>query len=191
MVNLNYKFTEILDGVWSSVYEIISIPKKSNSPKIKAKVVMPNKDIECYNALLSKNLKFVYIPILGRVFFNAGLYRERGRKTAYVSYSYQKTLDIDSMKVPLLIKAVMNIHYLRIWNKVKIENIEPTLDMNLLDNDLSINFSADVFDVLKTKAFEFMENIPRRTWILSMLVCFLTGSIIGALVLYIMLLLLG
>ena len=191
MVDLNYRFTEILDGLWSTAFEIITIPKKKNILKIKAKVILPNHDIETYPALLHENLKYCYIPQLGRVFFNEGLYRENGKRYAYVSYSYHKTLDLLKMRSPMLYKAVTKLKYMRYWKELKVEKIEGTLNLNLLDNALSIDLTSDIHSVLKTKAFEFMENIARRTYILTLIISFLVGGVIGAITIYIMLLLLG
>lgn len=180
---IDLKGGDFLDMILDILAELGHLRKRRVELKVIGKLVYPNGRIESVKkTLINESETFCYVPMLNRVWFITKIHEENNKRIVYLPYFYHKTLDMNKIQLPIKYTADMHIYYMRKWIKTKIENIIPTLDLNLMDNELSPNLIADAHSVLKTKSLEFLAEVPRKTWILSLiivgLICGIMGSII-------------
>ena len=161
------------------VSEILSFGRRQKDMKISAYLVYPNSDlIEC-RALITEDEEWSYVPIVNRFWYITKIHKLNRKRVVFLPYKYHKSLDLSRKLNPMTVKALASLQYMRRWNKIKMDVIETSIDLNVFDNDLSPSISVDTFKIFRTKILEFVQEMPQRKFILSMIISLLVGVIIG------------
>ena len=171
---------EILDSALDVVHEVGQVTKRTSELRVVGKLVHTNGNIETLKkVLISEAELFVLVPTLNRVWMVDKIYYEDGKKVVYLPMKYHKTLDIDKVTFPTQYNILAKFRYMRKWQTFKIQSVTGSINLNAMDNDLSPDLIADSHKILKTKALEFLEEVPKRVWMLSIIISALIGIIVG------------
>lgn len=143
-----------------------------------------------FTGLLSQDRSLVYVPMLESMWFYPKIYQERGRGIVFVSMRYHYTLDMEKLSgiaEAQKYSAILSFKYVRNFVTLKIKNATGTIDMNIWDNIESPDFIASALKCIRTKALEFLSEIPQHKLILYCSICALIGVIVGGIGLLILL----
>lgn len=131
-----------------------------------------NRIIE-YIGKLSPDMKFLSVENLDRLFIVDRLYYDKNfNPVAFVSLGFHRSIDLDSL-------STLSDQTVKL---LKSDNAYKTIDLSEFDNPVSVDFSVDNFTIIKSKAFEFLEDIPKRTIYFVLLIGILLGMFLGSVV---------
>jgi len=131
-----------------------------------------NRIIE-YIGKLSGDMKFLVVENLDRLFIVDRLYYDKNfNPVAFVSLGFHRSINLDNL-------STISDHTAKL---LKGDNAFKTIDLSEFDNPISIDFSVDNFTIIKSKAFEFLEEIPKRTIYFVLLIGILLGMFLGSVV---------
>lgn len=168
--------TNIGNGVKQSLQSIKEIKEAKRIEKkrlCKVVYIDDNGLIEDYEGKLSSNSDYLIIENLDRLFMVDKIYHNRKfMPTVFVSSKFHKTLNTNE-----LFEYVPEFEDKKLGAILKLSN---TLNMQRLDNQKSFNFSIDSSTIMRSKAFEFLEDVAKRTIYIAMLIGFLLGAFVGA-----------
>jgi hypothetical protein len=134
---------------------------------------------------LSDSHNFLFVPYVSRMFMETKKVLEDGKWLIYCSRKYHKSIDLKKAAATaeaasMTAKLIVQLRNGEVYD-IQVEGLTGSMDLGLFDNDFSSNFTADAFMVLKTKSLEFLAEVPKRVYLLSMVISGLVGMIIGAL----------
>lgn len=187
----------IKDSVFKTFFEYRKTRKYTHSLTCNVILIYPNSLAETYQGLTDESNSLLVIPVLLRVYKNLNPVYIDGQKTFFVSSNYHGTLNIEKLgNVANAIKENFRIdlkyteklrRFLKLrWDfdndiiSMDLKDVNGTIDMHLFDNDFSSDFSGQAFKIIQTKSLAFLEETPRRVFILSCVISALIGMGIGA-----------
>jgi len=187
----------IKDSMFKTFFEYRKTRKYTHSLSCNVILIYPNSLAETYQGLTDESNSLLIIPVLLRVYRNLHPIYINGIKTFHVSSNYHGTLEIDKLvKVADSIKENFRIdlryteklrRFLKLrWDfdndiiSMDVKNANGTIDMHLFDNDFSSDFSGQAYKIIQTKSLAFLEETPRRVFILSCVISAFIGMGIGA-----------
>jgi len=176
------KFGNWYDSLANALFELQNSRKAAKNFKCRIIMTYPNAQAETYYGFTDTTNRFLVCPDLMREWIAPKPIYLDGIKTFIAPFNSGKTIDVEELaKVNAAIRysAIVSWKYLRTWESLKIENVTGTLDLSLYNtdgSDMGCDCSAMAYSVTSSKNMEFLNDVPRRIYILSML---LTGAIGG------------
>jgi len=161
-------------GIKASVQTVKDIRETKRIEKqrlCKVTFIEKNNMVKYFTGKLTANSDFVVVENLDRLFMVDKLYYDnKFRPMVFVSTMFHRTIPIDQLGIlcPKLEKELITD-----------KNIK-TLNLNEFDNKKSFDFTNDAFTIMRTKAFEFLEEVPKRTIYFVFLVGLLLGLFLGS-----------
>jgi hypothetical protein len=191
----------LVDSVSTTFFEFRKTRKYVHSLKCDVILCYPTGLAEKYTGLTDEGNNFLIVPILLRIYIDLHPIYIEGVKTFIVSSKYHGTISINTIaKISESFKGNMQLRYTYTEKLYKLllarfnynndvidctVKTSGTMDVSLFDNSLSSDFTAAAFKIISTKALAFLEEVPRRVFILSLClvgaICLSIGICIGAL----------
>lgn len=172
------------DSAINVLYELRNTRKASTSLKCRIIMHYPNGQAETYHGYTDPGGQFLVAPVIMRAWLYPKPYWVDGIKTFYVSSNSGKVLDLESLgKVAEAVKssAVVSWKHLRTWESMTVSELNTTLDMNLLDTtgtEYGSDFTTMTNTVKGSKMLEFLLDVPKRVYILSIIVAALFSAVL-------------
>jgi hypothetical protein len=134
-----------------------------------------------YPALIDSQYQFVYVPAVEGIWFYPRVIPVDGKDTVYCSVRNYRTLDpgmFAELSEAQRYSAMASLKYLRNWVNFKVDNVSGCIDWGVFDDKsrLTVDFMLEAAKVVKTKVFEFMQEIPRNKLIQYCLIAALGGA---------------
>lgn len=167
------------DSIINGLFELRNTRKTNTSFKCKIILVYSNGMGERYNGYADASNTILFCPILMRIWINLRPIYLEGVKTFIVSNEYHETIDVNDIanKVKIKSEAIISWKYLRTWMELKVSGYN-TVNVNLYDNEQSIQWSILSHKILSTKMLDFLSNVANRVFILSCIISGLIGGVI-------------
>lgn len=169
------------DTIVNGLFEIRNTHKTNTSLKAKIKYVYSNNNIETYWGFTDASNTILFVPILMLVRLNPIPYFENGIKTFYISANQEDCLDLNKfgdIANAVTQEAIISLKHLRTWQELKISNVKGTINLNLFDNIYASDFGVKSFKITASKVLEFLNEVPKRVFILSCIVSGLFGGFV-------------
>lgn len=134
-----------------------------------------NNRVQEYLGRLSPNSNFLTIDILGRLFMVDQIYWHKQKSempVAFISTDYHRTISVSELS------TINPDSKELIEDKHKV--IFKTLNLHELDDSKSFNFTCDADTIMKSKAFEFLEEVSKRTIYFVLIIGLLMGLFLGS-----------
>jgi len=167
------------DSIINALFELRNTRKTNTSFKCNIILVYENGMGETFKGYSDSSNTILFCPLLMRIWINLKPIYLNGIKTFLVSNKYHETIDINDIaeKVKIKSEAVISWKYLRTWQELKVTGYN-TVNVNLYDNEISVNWSVLSHKILSTKMLDFLSNVANRVFILSCIISGLIGGII-------------
>lgn len=193
---INLGFRNILDTFYNIFFEFKKTRKYEHSLNCDVILIHSTGLAEKYSGLTDESNNILLVPLLLRIYSNLKPIYLEGKKTFYIRDKYHGTLNMIKLgEISESIKNNINVSYniskefMRYlsyyWQynsncfNFKLKHISGTIDTSLYDNEFSSDFTAMSFKIIITKALAFLEETPRRIFILSLIVALVFGMFIG------------
>jgi len=167
-----------------SILELRELKKLKRKTRCRVVYVTPDNILYTFMGKLSVNGDLLVIPVFDRLFWVNKIYRdEKFRPVVFVSEKYHRTLDLemlnkmikDSNNVESLDDVLEDENLIKNLSEDELAQLDSTINLNILDNPLSLDFSELSFKVVSTKAFEALEEPAKR----MVMIVFAFGLLIG------------
>jgi len=169
-------FKKIRQGFKQSIetaQEIREAKKIEKQRLCKVFFIEKNNFVQEYIGRLSPNADFLTIENLSRLFMVEKMYWSKKQiPVAFVSTDYHRTISVEKLS------SINPYAKDTIANKQNV--IFKTLNLNEIDNPQSFDFTADAYTIMKSKAFEFLEEVSKRTIYFVLIIGLLMGMFLGS-----------
>jgi len=193
----NFGLWDYYESFKNSFYEFKKSRKYEYNLKADILMVYPNSVGEWYQGLTDEGNTFLVIPMLLRQYKNLHPVYIEGKRTFIVSSEYHATLNLvllgkiaERILTDFTVKYKFNEKFKKLmqykWQypseciEFKIKSSPSTIDLTVFNNKYSEDFTLHSYKVGSTKALEFLSEIPRRVFILSLLLALGVGWVIGS-----------
>jgi hypothetical protein len=181
-MNVDFSLGNWYDSIVNMLYEIRNTKKAATSLKCRIIMHYPNGQAESYFGYTDPENLLLFAPLLLRAWLYPIPYYVDGIKTFYVSSNSGRVINLEengNISNRVKSQALISWKYLKTWEDIKITGVNTTLDMTLTDTSgtmLGNNFSAYTHSITSSTLLEFLQDVPRRTYILSCIVAALFGG---------------
>jgi hypothetical protein len=179
-----FKFGNWYDSIANAFFEIANTKKAAKNFKARVILTYPNGRAETYYGFTDATNRFLICPDLMREWIGPKPIYLDGIKTFIAPFNSGKCVDVEELaklNSAITYDAIVSWMHLRTWCSLKVENVTGTLDLTLYDTDgsqMGCDCSAMAYSVTSSKNMEFLNDVPRRVYILSMLLSGAIGGII-------------
>jgi len=194
--SINLGFQNSIDTFSRIFFEFRKTRKYEHSLTCRVLNVQDTGIGEWYSGITDEGNNILIVPLLLRIYFNLHPILLDGQKIFIIPSKYHGTLNIPElgkMSNALSQNAEMSFEiteklfkFLQSYWKFnshtlnfKFKHISGTIDTTLFNNDYSSIFSVIVKQVFSTKCLSFLEETPKRVFILACCLCFVIGICFG------------
>lgn len=172
------------DSIANALFELANTRKAAKNFKARIILTYDNGQAETYYGYTDSTNRFLVCPDLRRLWISPKPIYLDGIKTFMAPFNGGKCIDykeLEKVCKAATYSAVVGWYHLRTWIELKIDHVEGTFDTSLYNADgttLGCDCSAMAYSVESSKNMEFLNDVPRRVYILSMLASGLMGGLI-------------
>lgn len=194
--SVNIGFQNSVDTVSRIVFEFKKTRKYEHSLECDILYVHDTGLAEWYKGITDEGNNILIVPLLLRVYFNLHPIYVDKQKIFICPYEYHGTVNLNELgKVSNALSQNASIElttdeklffflqtFAKFKNhvlKFKFKHISGTIDTTLFNNNYSSLFSVIVQKVFSSKTLTFLEETPRRVFILSCVLCLFIGICFG------------
>jgi len=172
------------DSLANAFFELMNTRKAAKNFKARIILTYDNGQAETFWGYTDTTNRFLICPDLRRCWISPKPIYLDGIKTFMAPFNSGKTIDpkeLEKINAAATYSAVISWYHMRQWITLKVEDVTGTFDLSLYDADgttLGCDCSAMAYSVVSSKNMEFLNDVPRRVYILSMLLSGCLGGLI-------------
>ena len=162
-------------------------------------VVEPNGMATIFQGNTDEGNRFLFVPMLTRLYMDLNPLYINGKKTFIVASNYHGTINIPNFlklaesldyttKIRVKINQDLSRFLKHIWEyedsiiDINVANITGTCNLSLANNIYSSNFATSAFALISAKMLTFLDETPRRIFLISLAVALFFGMFVGTII---------